>query len=92
MTYNLFIAYDLISPGQNYNMLTDAIKSLGSWHKFQLSLFYVSTELSANDAFATLSRLIDGGDRLIIIDARGGVTTNWDNPPLDAINTIWTQG
>ena len=39
MAYNLFIAYDLMQPGQNYEAVRDRIKSLGQWHQFQLSLF-----------------------------------------------------
>jgi len=30
MAYNLFIAYDLIPPGQNYHDVKEAIESLGS--------------------------------------------------------------
>ena len=43
MSYNFFIAYDLLQPGQNYEAVRDRIKSLGQWHQFQLSLFYVQT-------------------------------------------------
>ena len=32
---NLFIAYDLMSFGKNYEGVRDAIKSLGSWYQFQ---------------------------------------------------------
>lgn len=92
MAYNLFIAYDLMSPGQSYEKVRDAIQSLGKFHQFQLSLFYVSTEMSASEAFAHVSRVLDGNDKLIVIDAFAGVTTNWDNPPIDAINAIWSAG
>ena len=43
MACNLFIAYDLLQPGQNYEAVRDRIKSLGQWPQFQLSLFYVHT-------------------------------------------------
>ena len=33
MVYNLFIAYDLMRPGQNYEAVRDRIKSLGQWHQ-----------------------------------------------------------
>lgn len=52
MATNLFVAYDLCEPGQNYDAVRERIKSLGQWHQFQYSLFYVSTERSAADAFA----------------------------------------
>lgn len=91
MAFNLFIAYDLMSPGQNYDVVRDRIKLLGSWHQFQYSLFYVHTELSAADAYAFVSAVIDGNDRLAVIDAQAGVVTSWDHPPIDEINAIWTQ-
>lgn len=91
MAYNLFIAYDLMSPGQNYDNVRDAIKSLGQWHQFQFSLFYVNTDLSPAAAYASVARHLDGNDRLAVIDAQSGVVSNWDNPPIDAINTIWSN-
>ena len=89
---NLFIAYDLNAPGQNYDSVRDAIKALGQWHQFQFSLFYVHTEHSAAEAFAVIAAVMDKNDRLAVIDASGGVVSTWDHPPIDAINSIWTQG
>ena len=43
MAYNLFVAYDLVPPGQNYDAVRDAVRDLGQWHQFQFSLFYVNT-------------------------------------------------
>lgn len=91
MAYNLFIAYDLMSPGQNYDAVRDAIKDLGQWHQFQYSLFYVHTEHSPQVAFDHVARALDANDRLAVIDASGGMVTTWDRPPIDAINAIWTQ-
>ena len=91
MAYNLFIAYDLLSPGQNYNAVREKIESLGKYHQFQLSLYYVSTQHSPQEAFAIVSPALDVNDKLIVIDARAGVVSTWDNPPIDAINAIWTQ-
>lgn len=89
--FNLFIAYDLMAPGQNYDRVRDAIKGLGRWHQFQLSLFYVSTDQSPADAFAIVNAAMDINDRLAVINAQGGVVSDWDHPPIDAINAIWTQ-
>lgn len=33
MANNLFVSYDLHSPGQDYDKVADAIKSLGAWAK-----------------------------------------------------------
>ena len=91
MAYNLFIAYDLLEPGQNYEAVRDRIKSLGHWHQFQLSLFYVNTEHSPDQAFSLVRAVMDRTDRLAVINAIGGVVSNWDRPLIEAINTIWFQ-
>lgn len=91
MAYNLFIAYDLMSPGQNYDDVRDVIKSLGQWHQFQFSLFYVNTPHDPEVAFAQVKAVMDTNDRLAVINAERGVVTTWDRPPIDAINTIWSQ-
>lgn len=89
MTYNLFIAYDLNQPGQNYEGVRDAIKGLGRWHQFQLSLFYVNTVHSPQEAYRIIMVAMDGRDKLAVIDAQGGIVSTWDRPPIDAINSIW---
>lgn len=87
---NLFIAYDLNSPGQNYDGVYEAIKSLGRYFRFQESLWYVNTDYSPEQAYTIVWGVMDPTDRLAVINAASGVVSNWDNPPLDAINAIWT--
>jgi hypothetical protein len=89
MAYNLFIAYDLMSPGQNYDAVRDAIKSLGKWHQFQFSLFYVSTSYSPQQAYNHVIGTMDVNDRLAVINAESGVVSGWDKPPIAEINAIW---
>ena len=89
MANNLFIAYDLIPPGQNYDAVRDAIKSLGKWHQFQYSLFYVNTPHDAQTAARIVLADMDERDRLAVIDANAGVFTTWDRPPIAEINAIW---
>lgn len=91
MAHNLFIAYDLNSPGQNYDAVRDAIKALGKWHQFQYSLFYVNTQHTPQLAFALVNAKMDVNDKLAVIDAQSGVVSSWDRPPVDAINAIWFQ-
>ncbi len=92
MAYNLFIAYDLMKPGQNYEGVRDRIKSLGLSYQFQLSLFYVNTSYTPQDAYAYVMAAMDTNDRLAVINAAsdlGAVVTTWDKPSIDAINAIW---
>lgn len=89
MGYNLFIAYDLCEPGQNYDQVRDSIKGLGPWHQFQYSLFYVNTDSSPAEAYRIIKAFLDGNDRLAVIDAKGGMVSSWDKPPISQINAIW---
>lgn len=91
MAHNLFIAYDLMEPGQNYDAVRDRIKSLGQWHQFQFSLFYVNTQYTAAQAYDRIIATMDRNDRLAVIDAQSGVVSNYTKPLLDAINAIWTK-
>lgn len=88
MPYNLFVAYDLIRPGQNYEDVRAEIKSLGIWQQFQFSLFYVHTELTPQQAFDRVRRTMDPNDKLIVINAFGGVVSSpqWE---VDAVNSVW---
>jgi hypothetical protein len=89
MAYNLFVAYDLMSPGQNYGVVQARIAELGPYHKFQFSLFYLHTDYTPQEVYARVWSAMDQNDRLAVIIADGGLVTNWDHPPLDAINAIW---
>ena len=94
MAYNLFIAYDLMQPGQNYDAVRDRIKELGQWHQFQLSLFYVHTLHAPREAYNRVFAAMDANDRLAVInaaDSLGAIVSNWDHPLIDAINAVWVQ-
>lgn len=91
MAHNLFVAYDLMSPGQNYDAVRDRIKSLGQWHQFQYSLFYLHTSYTPAQVYNLVGDVMDSNDRLVVIDACGGVASTWDKPPIPEINAVWGQ-
>ena len=83
--YNLFIAYDLYSPGQRYKKLETRINGLGSAHRVQKSLFFVRTTKTPKQAYEDLHRALDTNDKLAVIDARTIYKTKWkelDNFPV----------
>lgn len=69
MSNNLFISYDLYSPGQDYTVVIEAIKSLGSWAKVHKSLWYVSSNLSAEQAANAVWEKLDANDSLIVVNS-----------------------
>jgi hypothetical protein len=91
MSYNLFVAYDLNAPGQDYQRVQAAIKEIGTWHQFQYSLFYVHTSLSPQEAFDHIKRSMDPNDKLAVINAQSGHVSNYDAPLIQAINAVWDK-
>lgn len=76
MSNNLFVAYDLSNPGQNYEQLTSGIKSLGSWARLQQSVWYINSQFTAEQARAKLDRYLDNNDKIIVIDAKNN-SASW---------------
>lgn len=91
MAYNLFIAYDLDKPGQNYDAVHARIKSLGRWYHAQQSLFYVHTAFSPKEAHEYVFEVMDRNDRLIVVESTGAWM--YPAPPADveAINSVWFE-
>lgn len=69
MANNLFISYDLRSPGQGYTRVIEAIKELGPWAKVQESVWYVNASMTAEFAAKRVWSEMDANDRLIVVDA-----------------------
>jgi hypothetical protein len=91
VAYNLFIAYDLDKPGQNYDGVHERIKSLGRWYHAQQSLFYVHTALSAQEAHAAVWAVMDSNDRLMVVDATSAVMIPALPDHVAAINKVWYE-
>jgi hypothetical protein len=68
MTHNIFISYDLNSPGQNYEKVIERIKSLGNWAKVQKSMWYLRTNHSHELIAKKVWEVMDSNDSLIVIN------------------------
>lgn len=91
MAYNLFVVYDLDKPGQNYDAVHTAIKSLGRWYHAQQSLFYVHTTFSAQEAHAEVFRVMDQNDKLIVVESTGAWMYPAPPEDVEAINRVWFE-
>lgn len=67
------INYDLRKPGQNYDDLYVAIKSLGEWWHYLDSTWLVNASLDANGIFNGLKPFLDQNDFVLIC----GITKNY---------------
>ncbi|MAZ66748.1 MAG: hypothetical protein CMF25_06525 [Kangiellaceae bacterium] len=90
MPNNLFISYDLNSPGQNYEAVVSAIKSLGSWAWLQKSVWYVNSSYSADAAGTRVIMSMDRDDSLLVIDATNN-SAYWRNIGSEASEFVRTQ-
>ncbi|MGV3588560.1 MAG: hypothetical protein ACO1OF_16260 [Adhaeribacter sp.] len=66
------IGYDLISPGQDYEELFDAIKSLSKiwWHSLD-STWIIKTNMSAVDIRNSLLPYLDTNDEILVVSLDG---------------------
>ena len=78
MANNLFISYDLYAPGQNYERVIEAVKSLGNWAKVQKSFWYVNSHYSSAQARDFMWAAMDANDSVIVVDATNNAA-NWKN-------------
>jgi hypothetical protein len=92
MSSNLFIAYDLIPPGQKYEAVQNQIKQLGPWYKLQYSLFYVQSVMGMKASHDFVRMAMDGGDHLAVIDARDAFVSSLPAGDLDAIRSVFALG
>lgn len=88
MAKNLFIAYDLIAPGQNYDTVQAQIKQLGDPQKLQYSLYYLHTHLSRAEVYKRVNAVMDQNDSLVVIEALG-VTLSHPQQVVNALNAVW---
>lgn len=90
---NLFISYDLVAPGQHYERVIEQIKTLGNWAKIELSLFYVNSTLSAEDAAKLVYSTMDQNDKLIVIDSTNNsfYSYNLNAEVLQMMQNQWNQ-
>jgi hypothetical protein len=94
LAYNLFVAYDLLAHGQNYDAVCEKIKELGAHWQFQHSLFWVHTDLDPDEAYFHVSQAMEDSDRLAVINCAsrlGAVISNWDSPLLERVSKIWVK-
>ncbi|MBC3348497.1 hypothetical protein HU811_17815 [Pseudomonas sp. SWRI196] len=91
MANNLFVSYDLKTPGQNYEKLIEGIKTLGPWAKLQQSFWYVNSNLDAAAAGNYLKQFTDANDYLVVVDATNN-NVYWFNciePVSDLLKKQW---
>lgn len=91
MANNLFVSYDLYNPGQNYEKVADAIKSLGNWAKVQKSFWYANSNHTASTAASLVWAAMDKNDSLIVVDAtnNNAVWYNLDPQVSQFIKDRW---
>lgn len=87
---NLFVSYDLHTPGQGYAEVLEKIKALGIWARVHYSLYYVRSPYTAEQALAHVWAAMDTNDRLIVIDATNSRAV-WQNLPPDVSALIRAQ-
>jgi hypothetical protein len=86
---NLFIAYDLISPGQNYEAVRSRIRELGDGASFSTRCSTSTGSWTPEAANSWIRTAMDANDKLVVVDASSGYISNYPLNLVDAINTAW---
>lgn len=73
MQKNLFVMYDLVSPGQSYDKVVAAIQSLGGARRVLESTWYVTSSYGAAPAADIVWGAMDGNDKLLVVDAQNNL-------------------
>ncbi|NQY20033.1 MAG: hypothetical protein HRT40_01795 [Campylobacteraceae bacterium] len=68
MANNLFISYDLNSTHKNYDGVINEIKNLGDWASIQKSMWYLNSNLTAQEVATKIHSHMESNDTLIVID------------------------
>jgi len=67
----LVITYDLYKTGQNYDCITEKIKSYGRWCHLQGSVWLIRTSKSCVQVRDELSTCLDANDKLFVAKLSG---------------------
>src|SRR3569623_298915 len=87
MANNVFISYDLYQSKEIYELVRTLIEGMGEWSRFHLSLWFVKTELSAQDVATKIQAAMESNDKLIVVDASHN-TAYWYGLPEEASNFL----
>ena len=82
MNYNYFISYDLIAPGQRYDLVIEAIQQTGAWAKLEKSLYYVRSNLQLKAITDHVRGAMDPNDKLVVIDATSNAALTFNIDPV----------
>jgi hypothetical protein len=93
MANNLFISYDLMNPGQNYENVAKAIRALGTASKLLFSLWYVKSDFTSAQARDAVAAAADPNDKILVVDATNNSASpkNIDSAAWKVVLDNWTK-
>ena len=68
MPHNVFISYDLHTPGKNYEKVIERIKSFGNWAKVHKSYWYIRSNHSCEYIANRIWEVRDPNDSIMVIN------------------------
>lgn len=67
------VAYDLNTPGQDYNKVKQKLESLGPWCHYLESTYLIKSDLSFSDFQSQITSVMDKSDRALICESTGKI-------------------
>ena len=92
MSNNVFISFEFNRPDRTYDRVVRAIRSLSeSSVEIHFAHWYVSTTMSPKQVCDRLKSVLDGTDKLVVVDTTNNKAA-WLNLTPDAVKHLHDQG
>ena len=75
--HQYIISLQMNKIDQNLNSLNEAIKSLGSWVKIQKTLWFVTTDKTADQTRECLDQYVDPYDLIFVAEIKKDADCSW---------------
>lgn len=88
---NIFVSYDLDQPNRNYPAIEKAIKECGQAVRILQSVWYIKSTYDQKAIRNHIAKVMDKGDRLLVITASSAIPQNADKAAWDFILESWNK-
>jgi len=89
MAYNLIVAYDLKEGADYYEEVENAVKDLGNWAHFELSVWYVRSNYTPAEARNRVWQAMRSRDKLFVADMKDAAWCGLVETASDYIKNQW---
>jgi len=87
---NVIVAYDLMSPGQDYRVVERAIGELGVAVKLLNTTWFIQTDKPIAQVRDHINQRLDFNDKLLVVQAQSATGWNINGDSWQALLARWS--